>query len=397
MKLSGKPLKSRKAAIGATILLMLLVCTTGKASAEAPPPPGNHAKAAALIDVTSGRILFSQRGDEPMKIASLTKIMTAIVAIEYGNLDDVVTVSRRAAGMEGSSIYLKPGEKMTLHNLLYGLMLRSGNDAAMAIAEHVGGSVEGFVFLMNRKAEELGLAHTHFMNPHGLDHPDHYMSANDLARLSAYALRNPVFKNIVKTRVKTAPNPYEPWDYKWINKNKMLHMYEGADGVKTGFTRQAFRTLVSSATRGGQQLAAVTLNDGNDWADHRNLLDYGFRYFPLQTVISKGELAPGTPYAAAETFRYPFAQGERERLEARVELTRSGTVSYALGYRGTLRFTLDGETIGTVVLKEPSAIAWAEEDGEAAAAAWTTLKPEMRRSMAQYLWQSINALLAGWK
>ena len=396
MNFFGKLSRGRKAAIGAVAAILLAAAPVFAGTASAAPPPENHAKAAALIDVTSGRILFSQRGDEPMKIASLTKIMTAIVAIEHGNLDDVVTVSRRAAGMEGSSLYLKPGEKMTLHNLLYGLMLRSGNDAAVAIAEHVGGSVEGFVYLMNRKAEELGLMNTHYANPHGLDHPDHYMSANDLARLTAYALHNPVFQSIVRTRVKTAPNPYEPWDYKWINKNKMLYMYEGADGVKTGYTRLANRTLVSSATRDGQQLAAVTLNDGNDWADHRRLLDYGFKHFPLQTVIRKGELAPGTPYAAAETFRYPFADGERERLEARVELTPSGTVPYKLGYRGKLVFLLDGQTIGTVVLKEPSAVVWEEEDGEAKAA-WTSLKPETRRSMAQYVRKSVIALLSGWK
>mgnify|MGYP001361133024 CR=1 FL=1 len=398
MNFSGKPKIVRKAVLVFIVLLILQLVSTGTAFAEAPPPPSHHARAAALIDVTSGRILFSQRGDEPMKIASLTKIMTAIVAIEHGNLDDVVTVSRRAAGMEGSSIYLRVGEKMTLHNLLYGLMLRSGNDAAMAIAEHVGGSVEGFVYLMNRKAEELGLANTHYMNPHGLDHPDHYMSANDLAKLTAYALKNPVFKNIVKTRVKTAPNPYEPWDYKWVNKNKMLQMYEGADGVKTGYTKQASRTLVSSATRNGQQLAAVTLNDGNDWADHRRLLDYGFQHYPLQEVIRKGELAAGTPYAAADTFRYPFAEGERERMEVKLDLTPAGTVSYALGYRGQLRFMLDGQTIGTVVLKDPAAVTYGETNGEALeAAAFTSLRSDMRKSMGQYLLQSVRALLSGWR
>jgi D-alanyl-D-alanine carboxypeptidase len=398
LNFSGKPKIVRKAVLVFIVLLILQLVSTGTAFAEAPPPPSHHARAAALIDVTSGRILFSQRGDEPMKIASLTKIMTAIVAIEHGNLDDVVTVSRRAAGMEGSSIYLRVGEKMTLHNLLYGLMLRSGNDAAMAIAEHVGGSVEGFVYLMNRKAEELGLANTHYMNPHGLDHPDHYMSANDLAKLTAYALKNPVFKNIVKTRVKTAPNPYEPWDYKWVNKNKMLQMYEGADGVKTGYTKQASRTLVSSATRNGQQLAAVTLNDGNDWADHRRLLDYGFQHYPLQEVIRKGELAAGTPYAAADTFRYPFAEGERERMEVKLDLTPAGTVSYALGYRGQLRFMLDGQTIGTVVLKDPAAVTYGETNGEALeAAAFTSLRSDMRKSMGQYLLQSVRALLSGWR
>lgn len=317
--------------------------------------PAHHARAASLIDVTSGRILFSERGDEPMKIASLTKIMTAIVAIEHGDLDDKVTVSVRAAGKEGSSLYLKAGEKMTLRNLLYGLMLRSGNDAAVAIAEHVGGSLGGFVYLMNRKAEELGLERSHFANPHGLDQDGHYMSANDLAKLTAYALKNQEFKRIVKTRVKSAPNPHESWDYKWVNKNKMLAMYEGADGVKTGYTKQALRTLVSSATRGGQQLAAVTLNDGNDWADHRTLLDYGFQHYPLQEVVKEGQPLQGYPYAAAAAFRYPFASGEREKVQIRLAPLKKSSPAYLLGYRGQLRFVLDDRIIGSVPLEDASA------------------------------------------
>lgn len=324
----------------------------GKRPGHLPAPPGNHAKAAALIDVTSGRILFSQRGDEPMKIASLTKIMTAIVALEHGRLDDMVTVSVRAAGKEGSSLYLKAGEKMTLRNLLYGLMLRSGNDAAVAIAEHIGGSVAGFAVLMNRKAEELGLVNSHFRNPHGLDEPGHYMSANDLAKLTAYSLHHPEFAKIVKTVERKAPNPYESWDYRWLNKNKMLRMYEGADGVKTGYTKQALRTLVSSATRGGQQLAAVTLNDGNDWVDHRNLLDYGFRTFPLQEVVKKGQAIEGTVFKVSRTFKYPLATGEKERIRMRAVPVETTSLDYALGYRGKLQIELDGRPIGAVLLIE---------------------------------------------
>jgi D-alanyl-D-alanine carboxypeptidase len=315
-----------------------------------PQPPATHAKAAALVDVSSGRLLYSLNGDEPMKIASLTKIMTAIVAIEHGKLDDVVQVSKQAAGKEGSSIYLRVGEKITLRNLLYGLMLRSGNDAATAIAEHVGGSVGGFVYLMNWKAEQIGLAHTRFANPHGLDEPNHYSSANDLAKLAAYALHNPVFRDIVRTKVKTAPNPNDPWDYKWVNKNKMLSLYEGADGVKTGYTRQAFRCLVSSATRGGQQLAVVTLNDGDDWRDHAALLDFGFAAYPLQSVVRRGEPVPGYPYETAGAFSYPFGKGERQQLGVRLVPLSARSADYALGYRGKLVFELGGRTIGSVPL-----------------------------------------------
>lgn len=320
------------------------------AAATAPKPPDNHAKGATLIDVSSGRILYSKRGDEPMLIASLTKIMTAIVAIEHGRLDDQVTVSNRAAGKEGSSIYLKAGEKIQLRNLIYGLMLRSGNDAATAIAEHVGGSVEGFAFLMNKKAAEIGLSNSQYMNPHGLDEPGHYASANDLAKLTAYALHNPDFRAIVATKVRTAPNPHDPWDYKWVNKNKMLNMYDGADGVKTGYTKKALRCLVSSATRNGQQLVVVTLNDGDDWADHRKLLDFGFENYPLTKVASAGDpvMAGDVPSKLSSDFVYPLASGERGQITAVLENQDQRAAAYALGYRGWMNYYLNGRPIGSV-------------------------------------------------
>lgn len=286
-----------------------------------------HARAAALIDVTSGRILYSSRGDEPMLIASLTKIMTALVAIENGDITSKVKVGKNAFAKEGSSLYLKMGEEMTLKDMLYGLMLRSGNDAATAIAEHVGGSEQGFVYLMNAKAQELNLKNTHFANPHGLDAEGHFSSANDLAVLTAYAMHNPVFKEIVATKEKTADNPYEKWDYKWSNKNKMLRLYEGADGVKTGYTKKALRCLVSSATRDGQQLVAVTLNDGNDWNDHSSLLDFGFNHYPLKTLVERGEAVKGYSLVTGKAFAYPLGQGEEARLVNKLELSEAPQAS----------------------------------------------------------------------
>lgn len=325
-----------------------------KPPAAASEAPATHARAAALIDVTSGRILYSSNGDTPMLIASTTKILTAIVAIEQGDLDSMVTVSSSAAGKEGSSIYLKAGEKMKLKDMLYGLMLRSGNDAATAIAEHVGGSQEGFVYLMNAKAEQIGMTNSHFANPSGLDQKGHFASANDMARLAAYALHNKTFREIVGTKVKTAPNPTEEWDYKWVNKNKMLSLYEGADGVKTGYTKQALRTLVSSATRAGRQLAAVTLNDGNDWNDHAKLLDYGFATYPLQQATAAGQAVDGYPFVTAAAFSYPLAAGER--LATEVELYGPDTVNYRLGRRGRLVYLLGGTPVGAVeLLPAPSA------------------------------------------
>lgn len=325
--------------------MVLLGCLSPQPVQAAPVAPSIHAQAAAVIDVTSGRLLYSLRGDEQLPIASLTKIMTAIVAIEHGELSDTVTVGRNAYAKEGSSIYLHLGEEMSLENMLYGLMLRSGNDAATAIAEHVGGSEEGFVYLMNEKAKLLGLTHTHFQNPHGLDAKGHYSSAVDLAKLTSYALKNPHFKEIVRTPSKNAPNPNDPWDYRWLNKNKMLRFYDGADGVKTGYTKIAKRCLVSSATRGGQQIAVITLNDGDDWNDHRKLLDYGFANFPLTTLIREGQTVENGLVTGAE-FKYALAPEEADQIERRLKLstTRSGS----FGYRGKISVLLKGEEIGTV-------------------------------------------------
>ncbi|WP_282943479.1 D-alanyl-D-alanine carboxypeptidase family protein [Paenibacillus sp. RC67] len=334
------------------LAIFLFVSAGWPAAVQAAPPVSTHAEAAALIDVTSGRILYSQQGDKQMRIASLTKIMTAIVAIENSKLSDMVKVSRNAAGKEGSSIYLKLDEEMSLNHLLYGMMLRSGNDAATAIAEHVGGTVEGFAYMMNEEAKLIGMTRSSFKNPSGLDADGHYSTANDMAKLAAHALHNPVFQEIVKTKVKKAPNPNESWDYSWLNKNKMLTLYEGADGVKTGYTKTAKRCLVSSATRNGQQLAVVTLNDGDDWVDHAKLLDYGFKNFPLQQFIGKGDIVQGTDFAAGTSFAYPVLDSEKGQFSTKIQLIDPTSTSYRLGDRGTLLYSLNGNSIGSVPLYE---------------------------------------------
>lgn len=349
-------------------IALLLESIVAAAAPEVEPPPVNHAEAAALIDVSSGRILYEKQGDKRMRIASLTKIMTAIVAIEHGNLQEKVTVSSRAFGKEGSSLYLKLGEQMKLEDMLYGLMMRSGNDAATAIAEHVGGSEEGFVFLMNAKARELGMTHTHFANPHGLDVEGHYSTANDMAKLTVYALKNPVFHKIVKTETKKTANPNEPWDYFWHNKNKMLRIYAGADGVKTGYTKKAFRCLVSSATRDGRQLAAVTLNDGDDWNDHSRMLDYGFRYYPAVEVIRKNIPIHGYNFVTGASFSYPFAKGEEQSLIKKLVLVKTGIEPASFGLRGRIDILLHGKLIGTIPVYEKGSYIPADETDASASA-----------------------------
>ncbi len=247
------------------------------------------ASKAVLFEPVSGRVLFEKNKDEKSGMASTTKIVTAITAIEHGNLNDVVTVSKKAADVEGSSVWLETGEKQTLENLLYGLMLSSGNDAAIAIAEHISGSTEKFALLMNETAKKAGAKNSSFKNPNGLDEDGHYTTAYDLAKISAYAMRNEKFKEIVSTKSKTIPWEGHEWDRTLKNHNKLLNLYQGADGIKTGFTKKCGRCLVSSATRGGVRLIAVTLNAPNDWDDHTKMLDYGFEIVDNRCIIKANE------------------------------------------------------------------------------------------------------------
>lgn len=249
------------------------------------------AKSAVVMDVKTGRVLYSKNPDQKLPMASTTKIMTVLVAIESGRLNEKVTVSKKAAHTEGSSIYLKEGERITVEELLYAIMLRSGNDAATAVAEHIGGSTEGFAKLMNEKAKEIGALNTNFANPHGLDDPNHYTTAYDLALITSYALRNPKFAEIVSTKHKTISGPPDvEWNRAMMNKNKMLWQYQGGDGVKTGFTKKSGRCLVSSATRDKWQLCSVVLNCGPMWQESSALLDYCFNNYSQQKVVDGSDI-----------------------------------------------------------------------------------------------------------
>ncbi|HQO42268.1 MAG TPA: D-alanyl-D-alanine carboxypeptidase family protein [Bacillota bacterium] len=251
----------------------------------------SSARAAVVMDVNSNRILYSKNMDEKMAMASTTKIMTTLVAIESGRLDEKVTISKRASYMEGSSIYLREGEVHTVNDLLYAIMLRSGNDAATAVAEHIGGSAEGFAEMMNKKAREIGANNTRFANPHGLDAEGHYTTARDLALITSYALKNPLFSTIVSSKKKVMEGPpSENWDRIMINKNKMLWQFDGGDGVKTGFTKKAGRCLVSSATREGMRLVCVVLNCGPMWDESSALLEYAFKNYVKKRIVDKDSI-----------------------------------------------------------------------------------------------------------
>lgn len=226
------------------------------------------AASAILMDADSGEVLYEKDAARRMRIASTTKIMTALVVLEHARLTDTITVTGDHM-VEGSSMYLKPGEVVTVEELLYGLMLCSGNDAALALADCCGG-LETFVAAMNDKAAALGMTDTSFANPNGLDDENHYSTARDMAVLAAYAAQDPTFRRICSTRTATVGGRT------MTNHNKLLSQVEGCIGMKTGYTRAAGRTLVSCAEREGRRLVAVTLCDGNDWADHKALYEMGF-------------------------------------------------------------------------------------------------------------------------
>lgn len=276
------------------------------------------AKRAYVLDAVSGRILYQRNPDERSLIASTTKIMTALVVCEQCNVLDRMRIPGEAVGIEGSSMYLKEGEVLTLQELLYGLMLSSGNDAAVALAIYCGGTVEGFAEMMNDKARNLGLTGTHFENPNGLDCPGHYSTARDLAVLAAYAMENPVFYKTVSAKNVKAGERY------LTNHNKLLWRVPGADGVKTGYTKAAGRILVSSATRNDRRIIAVTIDDPDDWQDHGKLLEEGFSRYTIQRIITAGdkvgtlEVAGGlgqqVEVLAAEDFDYALAPEERPQL-----------------------------------------------------------------------------------
>ncbi len=246
------------------------------------------ASSAVLIEAESGRVLYSKDADKRRPMASTTKIMTALVALENHDLDAPIKIPKEAVGIEGSSLYLTEGETLTLHELLYALMLRSANDAAVAIAIAVGGSVSDFAEMMNEKAEEMGLTHTHFDNPHGLDSEDHYTTARELALITAEALKNEVFREIVSTYKKSLPLGNVPDRRLVVNHNRLLRTYDGCIGVKTGFTKKDGRCLVSAAERDGITLVAVTLNAPNDWSDHKRMLDNGFAAVKRVKISSDG-------------------------------------------------------------------------------------------------------------
>lgn len=306
------------------VLSIIITLPTGASAQKVT----TSAQSAILIDQESGRVLYEKNAHTQMRIASITKIMTAILAIESGKLGEKVTISSNAFGTEGSSLYLKQGEKVVLEDLVYGLMLQSGNDAAVAIAEHVGGSLESFVFMMNEKAKEIGMSKTVFSNPHGLDdHEEHYSTSYDMALLTKYAMKDEKYRQIAGTKSYRSKQEAEDWDRIFKNKNKLLtQLYKYSTGGKTGYTKRAKRTLVSTATKDDLNLIAVTLNAPSDWNDHMAMFNWGFETFQLHSIVEEGILGEinhdfyKDKVSATYSFQYPLTNEELDQLEKKITL-----------------------------------------------------------------------------
>ena len=333
------------------VLLMALSLIYPTAYAAGPVV---SAASAILVDAESGRVLYDKDAHTRRGIASTTKLMTALVAAEAViDLSDQVEILREDTLTEGSSMYLKVGERVTVEALFYGLLLQSGNDAALALARYCAGDVETFVSWMNQKARDLGMMDSHFANPNGLDDDGHYSTAADMALLAAACMDNELLAKIVSARTATVG------ERTFANHNKLLSLYPDCVGMKTGYTKASGRTLVSAARRDGQLLLCVTLNDPDDWKDHAALFDYGFETFSrcllasaggaVGLVRTTGALVPAVPVRTAEEVRYPLM--ESEHVQAKIELPDS--IQAPVGDDvsvGSLIFTLDGEVIGKTSL-----------------------------------------------
>ncbi len=304
---------------------------------------GISASSYIVMDMDSGRVLEGSNTDKVSLIASTTKILTAITAIEYGDLESVVRINQDVLKAYGSGIYVQVGEELTLDDLLYGLMLRSGNDAALAIASHVAGSTSSFVYLMNETAKNIGMDDSSFVNPSGLEENDgsaNMSTVYDMAKLTQYAMQNEDYRRYVSTKEITIKSSMKT--YKWLNKNKLLRNYEYCTGGKTGFTEKARRTLVTTASKNDMSLIVVTFNDGNDFADHEDLYEKYFNEYERVKVIDKEE-DYGEDYKLRNDFYLVKKDGDKIETKVNKLSTKDAVDGSVVG---NIEVILNGEVIG---------------------------------------------------
>lgn len=309
------------------------------------------AQSMLLLENSTNRVLYERNADKKHPMASTTKIVTAITVIENeGNLERTVKVPSVAVGVEGSSVYLERDEELKIIDLLHGLMLQSGNDCAVALAVIVGGSVEKFAEMMNATAKKAGATNSNFVNPHGLHEDNHYTTARDLALISSYAMKNPVFESIVATKRYTMPWKGRDYDRVVINKNKILSTFDGGDGIKTGYTKKAGRCLVSSATRDGMRVICVVLDCGPMFEDCGALMEQAFSEYKLEKVCGTDKMctvpvkegkADFVDCAPEKELYYPLKEGEKDLIDYRIEKADGLTAPVGVGVEvGKIKITL---------------------------------------------------------
>lgn len=339
---------------------VLLLLALSSAANAVPTPPEIVAESAIVVDSMTGKVLYTKACRTKRPPASTTKMMTAILALENGNLDDQVRASDYACKTPNSSLHLKPGEILTLHNLLYGLLIRSGNDSAVCVAEHIAGSEQAFVAMMNLRAKEIGAKDTHFVNPHGLYNPKHYSTAYDLALIARHAIRYPEFNEIVRTRKAHIERSINTKDAYLKNSARFLWKFDGADGIKTGYTREAGRCFVGSATRDGWRPICVILKSNDAGTDAAAILSYAFKYYQGFYFAKPGEAVTSVHVSGGVTETVNLipsdslavvirkskgneARSEREIKKARAPIKKGEKLGTVTGY-------LNGERLGSVDL-----------------------------------------------
>lgn len=326
----------------------------------AEPAVNINGKAAVLLDADSKQVLYEKNKDEKLPPASITKILTVIMAIESGKLDDTVTIGPNPALLDGTKVYLEKGEKIKLRQLVIAAMVHSANDAALAIAEYLGGTEEKFVQRMNERARELGAKNSHFVNAHGLSVENHYTTAYDMGVLACYAMQNKTFREIVQLKVYDWQG--QAWQTRLINKNQLLWSYNGATGIKTGYTTEAKCTIVASANRDQQELIAVVLGSvgNNTWTDAAAVLDYGFAHFQKLQLANPSQIAARVQIdqeqkqelrlAPAQELTISVPQGGNKKVESHVVLQPLGKQVEKGQVSGRMDYFIDGEQVGSVDL-----------------------------------------------
>ena len=380
-------------------VLLLLVAFPGL-SLAVDALPALPAKAYLLLDATTGQVLYEHNRRMSLPMASTTKIMTAILALERGTLSDAVTVGRKPYDTGGSTIYLEMGEQQTLENLLYALLLESANDAAVAIAEHLAGTEEAFAVWMNAKAKEIGATQTHFVNSHGLHDKNHYTTAYDLALIARYAMRNPKFREFVTTAERVIPGAGKNPPRKLQSHDRLLGYYEGANGVKNGFTEEAGLTNVASAKRGDTELIAVVLGAQDRlWTSSMTLLDYGFSHFRTEVLARKGDIVgsatltgadPAPAVAATDLIVTVPVSGPKPERQTVWDIGLKAPLAGGAKL-GHLEVALDGKVLGGVDLVAATSIRPLR--GAAVEAALGSLRSRSRK--AQSTWFLLAAGLLG--